>query len=182
MWTCLKRYIVCKLIWYQTVDTILWRFSCPCMLYTMVSNKIAAVRFQRFANHWRIWESTGHQTNVLLFSCVVTPNGSWTRIKQMSMSNDVYTKTDFLVIMPPKIGLLNKARLNQTLTVMGWKPHLLKTATIAIAIVRCMLFIHSFVSEMITWSPEVKGENYVCICYLYFIKYTSRVDRWLLNS
>jgi len=40
--------------------------------YAIVTNKTAAVRFQRFANHRRIWESPGHRTILDIFFCVVT--------------------------------------------------------------------------------------------------------------
>ena len=60
----------------------------------------------------------------------------------------MYTLVSLLDIMPPKKQVIKKRkeRLSQTLTVLGGihVPHSLKTAAIAIALVRFMLFILSF--------------------------------------
>jgi len=107
----------------------------------LVTNKTDAVRFQRFVNRRRIWESPGHRTIFDVFSlrshisyrrrpasvydnigrCPVGFFRDFTRMKQISTCDDVYVHKDHYTPTWLQRDGLSKKRLSQTLTVIEVK-------------------------------------------------------------
>ena len=88
-------------------------------------------------------------------------------------NDDIYIKMRHY--SSKETGCSNKKDSDWLCQWLWWKPHLLKTAKISIALIRCMLIIISCSSEIYYlylsfWS---KGMKYLCKCNMVFCKNTS---------
>jgi len=100
-----------------------------------------------------------------------------TQMKQISMCNDDYINMIFCHHASKGRGCQKRKTESDSDSDGGDNNtrFIVKTAATAVALVRCMLFILSFSSEILffylyPWSPEVKWEQYVYSCYNYVHK------------